>query len=221
MPFTDDQVQTVLRRYIESNDAVGIVNRGHQFILSGMKELITSYGAPSHRPSNVRRLNYGMSLRIVDSLGVVSAAEYTLLEWINKLRNRIDHEDHEPCREDEATLYELWKNTLKVRNPSDESPYEAIHFPGLIAILLSLTYNVLSHRAIELAQHQLANRSDDASGATVLATIEHVYQVSILKDEPNTQHLKAFLDMFRLLRDAATNAKRDIGDGESTRQPDK
>lgn len=204
MPFSEEQVQTVLKRYIESNDAVGVVNRGHQFILSGIKELITSYGAPSHRPEKLRRMNFGMALRLVDSLGVVTAAEYTFLERINKVRNDIDHEDHEPTPDDEAALFELWLQTLKTRDKEKEKPYQSDYFPGGFALLMSLMYNVLSHRALDLAKNKLINQADAlGDGSMILAVLEIMYQHSVVKDDAAKPHLRTLVDIFRILKDAS------------------
>lgn len=208
MPFTEEQVQTILKRYIESNDAVGVVNRGHQFILSGMKELITSYGAPSHRPEKIRRLNFSGALTVVDCLGLITADEYNLLEQVNKLRNAIEHQDHEPVPEDEAKLFLIWTKTLgrKGGKPVEYVPDE---FPGLFGLLLMLTYNILSHRAADFAKDKLANKADALEeGAHALPMVEGMWQHAVVKNDENAPHYKLVVEMLRLLKAArAENAE--------------
>lgn len=150
-------VGSSLKQYAKSNDPVGIINRGHQFLQHALRKVVSAY-AP--RQGGITRMKYDRLMQLANTLGVVTAYEFEFLQLIDKLRNGIDHDLHEPDADDER---DVWIALDRVHSNRQDTNigYGSKAFPFLLALAIFSMWRVLMRKSVILSSRPLPDLSSE------------------------------------------------------------
>jgi hypothetical protein len=129
-----------------SDDAIGIVMRGHKYIQQALRQLIED--AVPRPDAGLSNLKYDRALALANTLALITPEEYTFLKLVDSLRNKLGHDDFELTSQHEIEAMYLWGQAMN--HPFLEGlaeRYEGEHFPRLLRItLITLTYTLLNRQ---------------------------------------------------------------------------
>lgn len=146
-----------LQRVVLTDDAFGIIVRGHVLIENALQACIYAY-VPN--PVDLYRkleMFFAQKIRLAYMLGVIDDNERRMLNHFNKLRNDIAHfgegvendapDFHLTAKEEES----LWRKFVANKSMGGKWPsYDASKFPRYLRYVVMYLYVALSARANEL-----------------------------------------------------------------------
>lgn len=163
LPEADRRQTLYLQKLALTDDAFGIVVRGHVLIENALQACIYAY-VPN--PVDVYRkleLFFSQKIRLAYMLGVVSVEEQLILDRFNGLRNKLAHYGrgtHSKAPDFHLTAEHeraLWVEFTKVTSMGgDWAPYDPSIFPTHLRYIVMHLYFTLGGRAKELRKRKLA-----------------------------------------------------------------
>jgi hypothetical protein len=175
-----------LAQYAASKDVVGVVNRGHQYVQKALRALIKAYVARPDaglRYQKVKRL-----LGLAGNLGLLTEREQRLLDFIDKLRDKVDHDGYIPQEADQKQAWSLMLAALENREISD-TRYRGAAFPDLLASVMMYAHDFVVIRSRQAAQRRLPDLSHELYVATHQGLTQFTVTAAImitLRDHPHT-----------------------------------
>jgi hypothetical protein len=155
----DREAREDLTRYATSEDPIGVINRGHQYLQAALREVICAYVA---RPNaSIRKQKYERLLALSNTLGVLTQHELSCLRYVDKLRNVVDLDQHEPHVSDGIELWKLMATAELNHPPERFIEFGPEHFPMLMAVAILTMYYRLRDRAHILQNRRLPDIAED------------------------------------------------------------
>lgn len=150
-----------LRRLILTDDAFGIVVRGHVLIENALEECVASYVPDPVDLFGELKMFFAQKLLLAKMLGVISADEYNILKAFNKLRNEVAHNSK---RSNTAGFHltaererELWNAFVSNPAMTGKWPaYDVAKHPIYLRYMVVHLYLMLTKRGSDLKERRLA-----------------------------------------------------------------
>jgi hypothetical protein len=145
---SDSKVDAQLRRYATSDDPVGLINRGHQYLQRALRQLVYSY-VPSPEPA-ILKMKFDRVFALARTLAMLTDDEIEFLKLIDGLRNLADHDDAEPTPEHEVKARLIWSH-ISFEDPGLATTMAVIPetsvFPSSLAMAILSVFHILDRRA--------------------------------------------------------------------------
>jgi hypothetical protein len=182
-----DRLQTLyLQKLALTDDAFGIVVRGHVLIENALQACIYAY-VPN--PADLyRRLEmfFSQKIRLAHMLGIISADEKLVLDMFNRLRNQLAHYGH--GTQSEAPDFHLtaeherplWEQFIKAPSMGGDWPeYDASIFPTHLRYIVMQLCFTFSGRAKDLEERKLSPIVDELVPQEDSRMLSYITKLSI------------------------------------------
>jgi hypothetical protein len=145
---SDGKIDARLMRYATSDDPVGLINRGHQYLQRALRQLVYSY-VP--RPEQaILKMKFDRVFALARTLAMLTDDEIEFLKLIDGLRNLADHDDAEPTPEHEVKARLVWSR-ITFEDPGLATTMAVVPetsvFPSSLAMAILSVYHILDRRA--------------------------------------------------------------------------
>jgi hypothetical protein len=188
-----------LLAFMDSEDGIGVVIRGHLYIERSVEACIDAY-LPHPVPYANPILTCDVKIILAQCIGILSVAECSVLKAINALRNKIAHEDHyEPTPQDVSNLCALFRKCpfcasgMESYLEKESSPIMRIRLIVMMIVLsLRIRESFLLKRKLSLVSDDAPSRVAEGAepplfGKLVAAYIYHLLQqISKMVSDPLT-----------------------------------
>lgn len=163
LPVEEKKSVRYMSRMIGSEDAFGVVVRGHVLIENMLDTCIYKYVPHPLDLFNDLKLFIAEKIKLAHMLGIIDEAEKQMLIALNNLRNKVAHVQRKFPDTAEPQFDLTWAEekslwSLFIRNDamSGEWPeYNRDEFPQFLRYIYLHVYTVLSSRATTLGEHAL------------------------------------------------------------------
>lgn len=162
LPEVEQNQAMYLQKLVLTDDAFGIIVRGHVLIENALQSCIYAYVPDPIDLYAKLELFFSQKIRLAQMIGVISSDEASILAKFNALRNKIAHHgkgianpqpDFQLTPEHERLLWEAF-----TQNPSMAGawpPYDTSKFPTHLRYIVMHLWVVLNTRKHELAKRKL------------------------------------------------------------------
>jgi hypothetical protein len=163
LPEADRRQALYLQKLTLTDDAFGVVVRGHVLIENALQACIYAY-VPN--PADLYRkleMFFSQKIGLAHMLGVIDRDEKLILDQFNRLRNKLAHYGRGTQNEapdfhlTEEHERQLWESFIKIPSMGGDWPeYDGSTFPTHLRYIVMQLYFTFNGRAKDLAKRKLA-----------------------------------------------------------------